>query len=533
MQAKSRDGKKARAAWLARVRDDADLPAIVPRLPGVALASLVQSLGLADAVPVLEAATPHQLGELLDQNVWRSPQPGKSERLNQRSLAEWIEVLLETESLSEKLDQLGRDFLATILAPVLVVERFRERIWDFVTMEEDADIEDWDANGSRELYGDFLVEIHSRSEHLPEKLVQLLSRLWAEAPDLLEETFAELARADPWEIARYESFNNLGSHRAEKARDLREAREERRREQGFVGPLAAREFLLATRSTELLTLMDAPGALYVSHLNIHAARPAGEEDAPVSDQAARPPEDERRVEHKVSEILTRLGHARNEKMLPAHESTKLPIEDVLAGLALEGHPASGRALAELSFLANVLKSGASFRGGTLSEHDAARAAMSTANLGLLMRRNSKGVEPVQAFFDGHGVLHLFQLGWHHLHHEVAMVTAAAIDDALRSGLLCSIERENPTVGDALRRVSFVQLVVRGETLKLRDRLQLLAVVVPRETAVCLEALLDAIPHFPELLEDPKAGFEAHRFFARTEELGLARRFLENPERNLQ
>ena len=94
---------------LQRLFDTRDLAAVVPRLQPQLLHRLIQHEGLEDCGELLALATPAQLTELLDLDLWRRRRPGLDERFDADRFGVWLEVLLEAGAATAAAKVAGMD----------------------------------------------------------------------------------------------------------------------------------------------------------------------------------------------------------------------------------------------------------------------------------------------------------------------------------------------------------------------------------------------------------------------------------------
>jgi hypothetical protein len=120
MSSKELVHRKRRAA-LDRL-DDAELAKVVQELGPDGMAALVSEVGLADAGQWLALATPAQVLEVLDAELWQAPAAGESERFDPRRFVTWLEALVEVSA------ELAADRLADAPQELVVAGLYRQAL---------------------------------------------------------------------------------------------------------------------------------------------------------------------------------------------------------------------------------------------------------------------------------------------------------------------------------------------------------------------------------------------------------------------
>ena len=81
---------------LERILDTPHLAHVVPRLPAEVLHRVIVSCGLEDCAEIVALATPGQLTEVFDLDLWRAGQAGLDEQFDADRFGVWLEVLVES-----------------------------------------------------------------------------------------------------------------------------------------------------------------------------------------------------------------------------------------------------------------------------------------------------------------------------------------------------------------------------------------------------------------------------------------------------
>ena len=86
----------AKSGLLARLLDTPHLAKAIPRLQPELLHRVIQTCGLEDSADVVALATPEQLAQVFDLDLWRAPTPGFDEELDPDRFGVWLEVLMHS-----------------------------------------------------------------------------------------------------------------------------------------------------------------------------------------------------------------------------------------------------------------------------------------------------------------------------------------------------------------------------------------------------------------------------------------------------
>ena len=427
---------------LARVLEQPELVTLVQSLEPRILGGLIGKIGLPDSGELIALATTEQIERIFDQDLWRSPRPGKDETFDGERFGLWLEVMLEagpgfaacklveldedlvTLALSRRLLVIDIDALAATMSQAdrsaeddlidkalestlsLELEEFR-----LIAREPDG----WDALVA------VLVEL-DRDHHA--HLRRLLERCAAIAADQIED-----------DGGLYQVLTSGEMLETDVAAD----REDRRERQGFVSPSSAASFLALARTTPLAALAAAdkldpitrayfaafgPGAEAESKAGGRGAA-RGEQAESATSGRAKVPVAQRIELMKIleeAEVLPRATPPLLEARSGAAPAPTL-FQRAVQALRERDQTHYDRRLQEVSYLANVLIAGCELDGRPFRPLEASQAAIAACDLGLdhvlaslpTAQRESQAI----AALAHHDAVKLFRLGWRLLSQQVS------------------------------------------------------------------------------------------------------------------
>lgn len=378
---KSRTGAEDRA--LERILSSPELARLVPTLPADVLHRAIEKRGLEDAGELLALATPAQLRELADLDLWRAARPGETGALDADRFATWLDVLVDTDPAraAARLVDLDRDLVTIGLARHV-------RVFDHAAIAE-FETTDGHLVASRRPQdcqtaeiGGFVIA--ARGSDAWDAIVTVLAHLDTDHPDVFREVMrgvCALSNSDP-EADGLDSLSGVGD---QLQHDVRTEREERREEKGFVTVADARAFLQAARNSRIdATVVPASGPVIIAR--------------------------------ESSRALV---------AVPAQGSARLKwMRDQMGHLA-DYHPGVYASRnGDLTWLANALIAGCSIQGRAFTAQEAWDAAVATCNLAL-----ERLTAPANFLVD-HDLIRVFQAGWTILHDDVIMRAADELGGAL-------------------------------------------------------------------------------------------------------
>jgi hypothetical protein len=392
-------GRPQARAVLARLIDAPNLVQTVRALPPTTFAALVRHVGVEDAGELVALATTPQLVAAFDQDLFVNEQAGEREVFDRTRFVTWLEVLLEAGDAvaAARVADLSEEFVVHALSSILLVlddEALRER------MSEggyEADIADKAIEGclSEEIDGYLLLSKDSEGWDAALALILALDR---DHRAFLERVLDRAAALSSHYVDDLEALTEVLSDSESLAEDVEAEREERRAEQGYVEPRAARAFLTLAREALSGSAESAPrDALTKSYFRSVGTRGAQREPlaAPEGDTAAllQAIEDVVAGEALGARAQGAQSPARGggkPEQLRASEHDRTGVEGTSEGstfgsalrlLAEQDARAFGARMEELAYLANVLVAGADRDGVRFEPAEAAEAAMATVGFG--------------------------------------------------------------------------------------------------------------------------------------------------------
>jgi hypothetical protein len=514
-----------------RILDQPNLVAAVQALPPQALGKLVNHIGLEDAGEIVALATTLQLEGIFDDDLWRSPSPGKDETFDSNRFALWLEVMLEA----------GEDFAAAKLAALpedLVTLAFHKQVL-VINIEELAisvssrageNLADDDLQVEKALescLADELGEyrIISRHHESWDTLFGLLVALDRDHHAFLQRLLDRLCAMDAEFIDDNGGLFNVLSGEESLESDVGAVREDRRAEQGFMAPSSAAAFLALARTSKLDDLLasderDPISRAYFRQLGV----PTADRNRARTATTGSPPA----PSAQPSPAADLLGLLRAAEVLPptrtANLLTGVSVFDdqastdlftaALRQLAEEAPDIHASRMRELAYLANVLAAGCSLSRRSMRPVEAARAAVATCSLGLARALAGTGASPALALKRA-SADKLFRIGWNILFHAVVSTAATTAAQLLARAMPTSHLQRAAT---ALR-----SAMAAGKPWLALHSLEVLEERVGQPAFAALAALLDECPSLAgRLLPSAK---EQIQFIATGTQVEAARAFL--------
>ena len=246
----TRPGAERRA--LERILATPDLARLVPQLRPEALHRFIETCGLEDCGDLLALATPEQLTQLCDLDLWRPERPGRTESFDAARFGIWLEVLVDTSpsGAAQKLAELDRDLVTAGLAEHVRVFDGAARA-DYLTT-------DGELIEARRLPGDPLTAdvggyiVIARRADAWDAIVAVLTSLEAVQPRCFLDVMSGV-RALSNSGFEADGLDDLLAEGDQLMYDVSLGREGRRERQGYVAVSDARAFLQAARTTRFDT----------------------------------------------------------------------------------------------------------------------------------------------------------------------------------------------------------------------------------------------------------------------------------------
>lgn len=377
-------------ALIVRLLEEPELPAIVRRLEAPALTRLIGKIGLEDAGEWLVLATPKQLEQVLDADVWFAERPGEPERFQARRFALWIEVLTQAgpDQALSRLQAMDETFLAMALAKLTRVFD-ADRLQAYFAALGDDDESEHEAFEKaleglpQEEFEEYLVV--ARDENGWDALVDLLTALHERDFALFSRLMRRCVRATAAaaeDEGSYATLLNADEELIEAAAAEREARRER---EGYVAPQDAKAFLALVRGARRDAVLgearlDPVVESYLQPLQVTPPSPPGNAQPPPSERADL-------LAARLTAALAaeaRAEDAKAEHALPPAASAGAPsrLRSLMAELRAGDPDRYFACKRELGFLANALVAGDASAGRKRTPSEAAQAVLDTCERGL-------------------------------------------------------------------------------------------------------------------------------------------------------
>lgn len=374
-----------------RLLEEPELPAIVRRLEAPALTRLIGKIGLEDAGEWLVLATPKQLEQVLDADVWFAERPGEPERFQSRRFALWLEVLTQAglDQAVSQLQAMEEDFLAMAfskLTRVFDVDRLQA---DFAALDDDDQAEHEAFEKAleglpQEEFEEYLVV--ARDEDGWDALLDLLTALHERDFALFNRLMRRCVRATAAaaeDEGSYAMLLNADEELSEAAAAEREARRER---EGYVAPQDAKAFLALVRRTPRESVLhearlDPVVESYLQSLQVTPQSPPRNAQPPASERAAM-------LAARLTAALAaeaRTADATAERALPeaaAAGGAPSRLRSLMAELRADDPERYFACKRELGFLANALVAGDASAGRKRTPAEAAQAVLDACGRGL-------------------------------------------------------------------------------------------------------------------------------------------------------
>jgi uncharacterized protein DUF6178 len=423
-------------ALLERLLNTPNLEKIVPTLQPAILHRVIEQCGLEDSAELIALATPEQLTQVLDLDVWRTRAPVLDEVFDADRFGVWIAVLMEsgTEVAAEKILRLDIELVIAGLARHLAV--FDNGVAAFYTTL------DGEQMGGPCAHKDVVsgiggYAIETRRTSAWDPIVELLAFLATEHPEYFHRLMRGCVHLSSG-TREADGFHDLLQEGEQDMFDLASDRESRREQQGYVSPAQARAFLTDARELRLDAMPPARSPIAAAYF-----RP-NEPTAAAGDDTAG-----------IFQILLEAG-----VLTPRPRGLPGPAEPRSNRLALieaylTAHPASAE---ELVYLVNAVMAGCSIQNRPFTAQEASDAAIATCNLGL---------ENWPSHWPAGDLVTAFQVGWNVLYRNVCVHAAESLVATLQS-IRCT-DREIQLRLDGLRG-ELIRHIRAGEPWRVRNDL---------------------------------------------------------------
>lgn len=522
------------------ILEEPRLVAALQALPAPVLGQLVSHVGLEDAGDLVALATPAQLRQLLDDDLWRNPEPGQEERFDPERFTVWLEVMLEAgeEQAAQRFTELPEELVTLALhQQVLVVDL--ERLAVHMSRSRRSDDEDLldkalESSLGQELEQYFVI---SRRHEGWDAVLALLLALDRYHHAFLQRLLDRLCYASTEVIEDSGGLYTVLTAGEMAAADAAGERAERRARSGYVAPEAAASFLALARRTDPRTdgspARDAVTRAYFRDFRpdgaagtADAARPGAGAPPSGGDGEPAPPEGARLAALlRSAGIGTAAGQpdvSPAAPLLPAAAATDVPagggtalLRGALAALEQQEPVLHARRMRELGYLANVLLAGCRVADRRFRPLEAAEAVVAVCSLGL-EQTLAEAAEPsgppdgprppdvdlrrAATVLGRLGADRIFRLGWYLLHREVSLPVLRALAEASERAVRSPGRTLLPLQRTKLERASAAlrAALAAGKPWAARSQLATLVQlgVIDASLRTTLAALLDEYPGLP-------------------------------------
>ena len=492
---------------ICRILETPDLPRVVQGLEPAVLHQLVQKCGLEDAGPIVAFATTEQLMGVFDHDLWQAARAGAADEFDADRFGLWLEVLVEAgaELAARKVAELDFDLVTAAFSRHLLVldaewnaiERRDAALLDEVISDlaEQLALAEATLENGLELSG---FRIVPRRGAPWDALIEVLSGLSSDHPAFFGRLMVRCGALSTEYIEDNGGLFDVLTSDEQVLSDVAGERDERRAEEGYVGPPEAAAFLkLARQRVGSASSADTLTTSYFRKLDARAAttRRASASSAPASGEPSG------RAEAEGRRFLALL---QEEGVLPASQPPLLPAgeqdaPDRLARIRAQllyarehDSAAYARRSDELSYLANVLVAGCSFQSRRFRPVEAADAALAVCNLGLENRPHAAGRVPA-GFLVEQELVTVFRWGWSVLHERVCLDLARRLIRALADLRVDDLQLQHDL---KQLRIRMAAQLKAGTPWQERDKLDVLAILDPPAWATLL-GLVDECPVVPK------------------------------------
>jgi hypothetical protein len=481
---------------LARLLDRSDLAQVVPKLDPKVLHQLVRRFGLEQCGEIVALATPQQLTQIFDDDLWRSDLPGSEDQFDADRFGVWLEVLAEAGDAvaAQKLVAMDFDFVTAALSRQVFVLDQESMIEVREAAEYDFDLEaaalrqhHLEERERSELGGYTVIAKRGGSW---DAILALLTSLDHDHPKFFRKLMQRCAQISTEYVVDNGGLYEVLTSDEQIMADASGAREERRQRQGHVSPLQAQAFLKLARARPTADTpadLDPLTAAYFRDLP---------RVAPASDDL-HPEVDGYQADGEVARNEPIGRHEPRPLLLPGAASTGGDrLSRIRAQLLFaRDHDvaAHARRSEELAYLANVLVAGCSFQSRRFRADEAADAALAVCNLGLENWAHA-AVPAILSpdFLVRQNLVTVFRTGWRILYEDVCLFVANHLMEAL-ADLRCDDRDIQRQIRDLFRRMK--KQVAAGTPWLERENLDVIAILdLPSWTM--LTNLLDEIPVVP-------------------------------------
>jgi len=414
-----------------------NLEQVVPRMQPELLPRVIQSRGLEDCGEIVMLATPQQLTQIFDLDLWRSGQPGMEEQFDADRFGIWLEVLAEFGAgmASQKIAEMDADLVIAGLAQHV-------RVFDCAVVTPYRTTDGGQSTGIRALDHGLACDVGgyrlvaTRTDSW-EAIVLILISLDAEHNDYFHRVMRGCRALS--NAGREPDVQDLVDEKHQVIFDLALDRERRQDEKGYVPPAQARAFLEMSRALRLGSDTMPPAnpiaRAYLRSLESTAAahtpaQPLQKPEEPALKEAVQATVSLVQALREAGIIAQQpralLNGSQNQTSDLSHIRTRMQfVFDC-------DNNAYARRSEELMYIANTIMAGCGLQGRSFTTQEAWDAAAATCNLGLENWPSQwiRAKALPNDFLVHHDLVTVFQVGWTMLHREVSMYTAQQLLEVL-------------------------------------------------------------------------------------------------------
>jgi hypothetical protein len=487
---------------LDRMLNTPHLAQVIPQLQPEVFHRVIQTLGLEDSGELVALATPDQLANVFDLDLWRADEPGVDEHFDADRFGVWLQVLMESgaSAAAQTLVGIDADLVITALAEhALVFDRAAVMPPPRDDGDEEMEVRSPHDGISFDV-GGYLIVARSAITHTEswDAITAVLIALNAQHQAYFHRVMRgcrSLSNSAP----EIDGLDDLLGAREQVRFDVALDRERRREQRGYVTPAQARAFLQMSRELRRGGDETAPSGNPVARAYFRGIEWTTAADAEsgtrrllAASGAAQLPDEFPGAVAAFVDVLVEAG------VLPQPprallDGAKEPAAR-LARIRKQMQVARDRDEAaysirsqELAYLANALVAGCSIQARPVTLQEGTDAAVAACNLGLenwpphwLPAAARRGPAVVQGatvlpddFLVGQDLVAVFQVGWSILYERVCLYTAQHLVQVLthtRYG-----DRETRGALNALR-VEMKKHVKAGAPWRSRDALDVIAIL---------------------------------------------------------
>lgn len=215
---------------------------------------IIKHVGLEDASELLPLLSSEQLQEVMDQDTWLRTMPGEEDKFDAKRFSTWLAMLLESgpEFAADRVYEMDEELFTLALSEIIIALDVDEM--NILGIKASNESETEFKYLDKVLESTFTMEIEgymvmSKDSFHWDTIVDLLTALAKKHPDLVERTLLRVSRITLELIDEADGLINLLRDSEMLELDVTYDRQERRENEGYVGPSAAKAFLKLVENT--------------------------------------------------------------------------------------------------------------------------------------------------------------------------------------------------------------------------------------------------------------------------------------------